>query len=167
MSNYWVVCLSRFYSLQGLVKIKANDLPLKKAKIEKGGHDSRHHGAGSSGPGSVTGRANVKFNNSHLPAGCQDGNRWRRVFVPTYIGFVAGYRDPWTVNDKNAVAIMQAIWNKVYENPRIAYQIEPQQEVFSVVSWLPVLRLTVDLFATRLSNVFSSGAQHSARPPSL
>jgi hypothetical protein len=87
-----------------------------------------------------SGRATTKFNNSHLPSGCQDGNRWRRIFVPTYITFVAGYDNPWSVTDDDAVPAMQAIWNKVYDNPKITHKIEAQQAVFSVVSSLSIFR---------------------------
>ena len=88
---------------------------MKKARIEHGG------------------RISVKFNNSHLPDGCQNGTRWHRVFVPTYIRFVASYNNPWTVIDTDAVRAMQVIWNKVYDQPKIVCQIETHEAVYSVV----------------------------------
>jgi hypothetical protein len=80
------------------------------------------------------GHAIVKFNNSHLPPGCQDANRWRCVYVPTYITFVAAYQNPWTVADHDAIRAMQTIWDHLYKNPKIAHKIQAQQAVFCVVS---------------------------------
>jgi hypothetical protein len=100
-----------------------NDRPLKKLKAD---HVSR---------------VAVKFNNSHLPDGCQDANRWHCTFVPTFIGYVASYHDPWNVADGDSIRAMQTIWNQVYNQPKITHQIETQQAVYCVVSQL---RLQID-----------------------
>jgi hypothetical protein len=102
--------------VQALVNVEQRALPLRRIKAEPQGAS----------------RTQVKWTNAHLPQGCQDVNRWRRVFVPTYIRFVASYDNPWTVRDEDSVSAMQAIWNKVYGS-KIEHEIVAQQAVHSVV----------------------------------
>jgi hypothetical protein len=78
--------------------------------------------------------ANKKFVNKQLPAGCEKGNRWRRVFIPTYISYVAGYKDPWFVDDDDAVDAMQHIWDRVFSSDGIVHVVEVNDSVFSIVS---------------------------------
>jgi hypothetical protein len=79
-----------------------------------------------------------KFTNSTLPAGCEDGNAWRGSFVPTYIHFVATYKDPWVVDDGDAVPAMQLAWDTLFVNrksgPVIVHSIQVGEAVFAVVS---------------------------------
>ena len=74
-----------------------------------------------------------KFNNGHLPPGAMTQNTWHRVYVPTYVQFVASREDAWTFNDNDAVRVMQAIWNNVYGS-RIPHTVEMNDAVFSIVS---------------------------------
>jgi hypothetical protein len=80
----------------------------------------------------------TRWTNADLPFGCRKDNVWRRTYIPTYITFVAGYRDPWTVGDDDAVTAMQKTWNKVYLNRSrmadIQHQVVVNNAVFSIVS---------------------------------
>jgi hypothetical protein len=101
-----------------------------------------------------------KFTNKALPDGCQDGNRWRRIFIPTYIHFVADCENPWSVNSDKAVAAMQKIWNTVY-GKSIPHTVQVNQAVFSVVCIVVFISAVLTTMA-RLSNVYTSGAAVSA-----
>ena len=61
-----------------------------------------------------------KFINGDLPVGCERGNKWRRVFIPTYIAYVTGYMDAWFVEDDDAIAAMQVIWEVTYLNTNLS-----------------------------------------------
>jgi hypothetical protein len=78
-----------------------------------------------------------RWTNANLPPGCQRDNAWRRIYVTTFAGFVAGYRDPWIVNDEDAIKAMQKIWDKCFLNnshPDIHHRVTLNDPVFSVVS---------------------------------
>lgn len=71
-----------------------------------------------------------------LPAGCLDGNRFRRKFVPTYISWVAQHAtDPWKVADEDAIKVMRKIWANVYKGT-IAFNatLSPRCKVVITVS---------------------------------
>jgi hypothetical protein len=57
--------------------------------------------------------------------------KWfRQTFVSTYIAFVGQTQDPWVVSDKQAVEVMQKIWNATcsYE-----YKINIHTQVYQKV----------------------------------
>jgi hypothetical protein len=84
------------------------------------------------------GGGSVRWNNSHLPPSSLSNNSWRRVFIPTFINFLATYTDPWVIEDAEAIKAMQKIWDHIYLNrpgfPDIPYAVVTNQAVFSVVS---------------------------------
>ena len=49
-----------------------------------------------------------------LPAGADDANRFRLVFIPTYERWVGMQANPWVIPDSITVKVLQAIWNTVY-----------------------------------------------------
>ena len=64
---------------------------------------------------------------------------WRQAYIPTYISFVAAYKDPWCVEDADAVSGMQETWNRIYVdhrniNEKIPHTIALNEAVFSIVS---------------------------------
>ncbi|KAN0105548.1 hypothetical protein V8E52_010929 [Russula decolorans] len=63
-----------------------------------------------------------KFRNEDLPCGCQDQNRWRKRFIPTFLWYTAYQMDPWNLEEDAAVDAMQQIWNQIY-GKAIPYQI--------------------------------------------
>jgi hypothetical protein len=73
-----------------------------------------------------------KFKNEDLPASCYDGNRWCKVFILTYIWFVAFQENPWSINDEKAVKGMQKIWDVIYGN-FILHRIIIDDPVFTIV----------------------------------
>lgn len=75
-------------------------------------------------------KARATYNN--LPSGSLDGNIWRRRYVTSYIKFVAGYKNPWTVPDNVAIETMQKIWDAVYRD-KIRYTIELNDACFRLV----------------------------------
>ncbi|KAG1888050.1 hypothetical protein F4604DRAFT_1915951 [Suillus subluteus] len=77
----------------------------------------------------------VKHKNSDLPAGCQDGNAWRGLLIPT-IAHAAGGDDvhPWLVEDDALILILTKAWKTVYaKNPTlIDHSIVPGDAVYYV-----------------------------------
>lgn len=77
-----------------------------------------------------------KFTNVHLPLGCQNNGAWRRIFIPTYLKYLASRdteKDTWTINDGDAVPIQQKIWDFVY-GESVPHIITVQGPVFALVS---------------------------------
>ena len=76
-----------------------------------------------------------KFTNSELPSGAQDNGVWRQVFIPTYVQYLASRdsSDAWTINDNDAIQLMQHIWEFIY-GARVAYHIKSKGPVFFLVS---------------------------------
>jgi hypothetical protein len=112
----------------------------------------------------------VHYTNRDLPPGSQDANVWRRVFIPTYIVFVANYSNPWSVKDKDALVALQHVWNTVYLNPKknlgLAHTVEHQDSVFSIVRDMYEPVSCIDAFF-RLISACMSGEQRSHHPPLL
>ena len=84
-----------------------------------------------------------KFVNGDLPEGCEKRNRWRRVFIPSYIHFIASYSDPWSMNDDDIIEAMQSTWDEVFVDSIdkygecIPHVVEINEAVFSIVSFIP------------------------------
>jgi hypothetical protein len=92
-----------------------------------------------------------KFIIKDLPAGSDRGNAWSRTYIPTYISFVAAYKDPWSVEDKHAIDTMQEAWNCVYINDKavtdkIPHTVAANQAVFAIVRYFPRPLLITALF---------------------
>jgi hypothetical protein len=96
-----------------MVKVTANQTPVKQEKPNKG-------------------RVFQKSTNKDLPNGCQDGQRWRRRFIPTYMRYIAGSEDPWTIDDDKAQEVLQQIWIGVY-GAKLRYTVEINDAVFRIV----------------------------------
>jgi hypothetical protein len=88
-------------------------------------------------------RERAKFRNEDLPAGCQDQGRWRKIFIPTYITYLSGYKDGWVVGDTDAVNALQKIWKAVYRD-EIPYTIEVNDAVHAIVCFF--LNVTIYYF---------------------
>jgi len=71
----------------------------------------------------------------HLPEGSTENNRFRAVFVTTYICWVAQYPDPWRIDNEEAVSVMQKIWAEVY-GKKIQYRITADTPAFKQVRHL-------------------------------
>jgi hypothetical protein len=103
-----------------------------------------------------TSRRVQKFRNKDLPPECHIGNAWRRAFIPSYIRYVASLKNPWVINDDDAVGAMKLIWDVIY--PTLPYTITSKTSVFYIVS----SPLGMWIFANapgphRLINVFTNG----------
>ena len=87
-------------------------------------------------PKHVAGRKE-KVTNANLPAGCQDNGAWRRIFIPTYLQYLASrdVQDAWAVNDDEAVSAQQRIWDYTYGD-KIPHKITTLDSVFAIVSIL-------------------------------
>jgi hypothetical protein len=57
--------------------------------------------------------AQVKVKNENLPVGSQAN--WHSIYIPTYLQFVANYGQTWMVDNHEAIAAMQKVWNVVYQ----------------------------------------------------
>ena len=76
-----------------------------------------------------------KYTNINLPNGYQDNNAWRGIFIPTYLQYLAtrDVKDVWAISDKEAVSVLQKIWNYTYGN-KITHTVTRKGPVFAVVS---------------------------------
>jgi hypothetical protein len=70
--------------------------------------------------------------NYDLPLGAHDNDTFRQVVVTTIVKQIAKYDDPWKIDDKILIFIMQAIWDKVYGHS-IPHQIKLGDAVFKIV----------------------------------
>jgi len=77
-------------------------------------------------------KSGQKWTTQHLPPACHYEGRWRRVFIPTYMSFIARQQDAWTVDDSVAILAMRKIWKAVYGDT-ISYKITTDSPVFAVV----------------------------------
>jgi hypothetical protein len=90
----------------------------------------------------------VHYTNRDLPPGSQDANVWHRVFIPTYIVFVANYSDPWSVKDEDALVALQHVWNTVYLNPKKTLALLTQLNTRTVCSRLYMTCMSLCLVLT-------------------
>ena len=112
--------------------------------------------------------AGKKFVNKQLPVGCERANKWCHVFIPTYVNYVAGYKDPWFVDDDDAINAMQHAWDHIFDSDGIAHVVEVNDTVFSIVSAIYLFHMhTILLTMYRLISASMNGAQHSAPQPLL
>jgi hypothetical protein len=78
-----------------------------------------------------------RWTNRDLPVGTHRDNMWRRVYIPTYVTFVACYQDPWIIPDHRGIEAMQKAWDKVYVGRAglqdILHKVVANQAVFSIV----------------------------------
>lgn len=101
--------------------------PSKRAKT-----DSHSKGVSSRRDGSGT---NHRYQNNDLPEGCQDGNAWRRVFIPSVAHWAGGDVEPWGPDDSDLRETMQEMWDHIYRG-RIQHEISRSGAVMKVVSLL-------------------------------
>jgi hypothetical protein len=120
------------------------------------------------GPSESESHPNSRFVNANLPTGCNKANAWRRNYIPTYTAFVAAYRDPWVVEDEDAIAAMQLAWNAVFINrisgEDIPHTVTLNQAVFCIVRF-PFHRPNSFLTAFRQTNASTNGVLPSVRRP--
>ncbi|KAG2132523.1 uncharacterized protein EDB93DRAFT_1056147, partial [Suillus bovinus] len=69
--------------------------------------------------------------NDDLPEGCQDGNTWRWVFIPTVAHWAGGEVEPWGPEDEDLRDAMQEIWNYIYRG-KIRHEISRSGAVLKV-----------------------------------
>ncbi|KAL7280188.1 hypothetical protein ACG7TL_006607 [Trametes sanguinea] len=65
---------------------------------------------------SSTGKSRVLPRNGSLPEGAHHNSLWKAKFLPTFIKALGTREDPWNVPDVEMVALLQSIWNAVYED---------------------------------------------------
>ncbi|KAG2124207.1 hypothetical protein DEU56DRAFT_917080 [Suillus clintonianus] len=105
------------------VSINSQPPPSKRAKTEPQSKSvtSRRDGSG----------ANHRYQNDDLPERCQDGNTWRRVFIPTVAHWAGGEVEPWGPEDEDLRDAMQEIWNYIYRG-KIQHEISRSGAVLKV-----------------------------------
>lgn len=113
------------------------DVPPKK-RVKKEPIDAPEKKATAAEKKATTGEVlRVKYKNSDLPAGCQDGNTWRGLLIPT-IAHAAGGDDvhPWLIEDDALILILTKAWKTVYAKnlTLIDHSIVPGDAVYYVVS---------------------------------
>ncbi|KAG2102872.1 uncharacterized protein F5147DRAFT_580786, partial [Suillus discolor] len=69
--------------------------------------------------------------NDDLPKGCQDGNTWCRVFIPTVAHWAGGEAEPWGPEDDDLRDTMQEMWNHIYRG-KIQHEISRSGAVMKV-----------------------------------
>jgi hypothetical protein len=71
-----------------------------------------------------------KPGNNNLPDGV-DQKLWRRVFISTYMQYVATTPNPWEVPVKLGCEKMQVIWDVIF--PSIPYTVTSTSTVYHIV----------------------------------
>ncbi|KAG2110724.1 hypothetical protein BD769DRAFT_1392187 [Suillus cothurnatus] len=91
------------------------DVPPKK-RVKKEPIDAPEKKAPAAEKKVTTGEVSrVKYKNSDLPAGCQDGNTWRGLFIPTIAHAAGGHNvHPWLIEDDALILILTMAWKTVY-----------------------------------------------------
>ncbi|KAH9010634.1 hypothetical protein EDB85DRAFT_1901810 [Lactarius pseudohatsudake] len=81
-----------------------------------------------------------KRTNNELPGGALDAGRWSGIFIPTFLRYLGGMeKDIWAFKRKDAVHVLQAVWNTVYAGstdgsiPKIRHLVEIGGAVHEVV----------------------------------
>ncbi|KAL7278943.1 hypothetical protein ACG7TL_006775 [Trametes sanguinea] len=73
---------------------------------------------------SSTGKSRVLPRNGSLPEGAHRNSLWKAKFLPTFIKALGTREDPWNVPDIEMVALLQSIWDAVYEDqPRHSVKV--------------------------------------------
>jgi hypothetical protein len=73
-----------------------------------------------------------KWTYDHLPVGCHDDGRFRKIFIPTYIHWCSMQKTPFSIPDDDALKALQIIWNLVY-GMYLLYTIKINGPVFAIV----------------------------------
>src|SRR5258708_18860437 len=94
------------YCLQGIVKVEEALKPLSQC------------------PG-------ARWTTDDLPEAATDEFRWCKVFITTFIYYVAQQNDPWGVRDEVVKPALQIIWDKIY--PHIKHKVKIDGAVFHLV----------------------------------
>ncbi|KAH9013949.1 hypothetical protein EDB85DRAFT_1899439 [Lactarius pseudohatsudake] len=70
-------------------------------------------------------------NQQRTPGGALDAGRWSGIFIPTFLRYLGGMeKDIWAFKRKDAVHVLQAVWNTVYAGstdgsiPKIKHLVE-------------------------------------------
>lgn len=78
-------------------------------------------------------KGSSKFTNDSLPAGCQEGNLWRGVFITLVAHWHGGHVDPWSIDPQEQQCAMQVIWDEIYRD-KFEHSITLGGPVYYVVS---------------------------------
>ncbi|KAL6307401.1 hypothetical protein BKA93DRAFT_727622 [Sparassis latifolia] len=70
--------------------------------------------------------------NADLPPGML--KLWWQVFVPTLEHYVGTMRDPWSISDEKAVAVLQCVWDTVFTKAKIEHKVTREDFVCKLVS---------------------------------
>ncbi|KAG1906585.1 uncharacterized protein F5891DRAFT_1181999 [Suillus fuscotomentosus] len=77
----------------------------------------------------------MKYKNSDLPTGCQDGNAWHGSLIPTIVHAVGGDNiHPWLIEDDILIFILTKTWKVVYAGKPtlVNYSIIPGGAIYYV-----------------------------------
>src|ERR1700677_247135 len=94
-----------------------------------------------------------------LPAGVDDKNRFRVVFIPTYERWVGMQANPWVIPDATAVKVLQTIWDAIYVDA--PYTVTAGDVVFERVCTFFLSHVFVSDYMARSPNVSANGAAPS------
>jgi hypothetical protein len=72
--------------------------------------------------------------NSDLPAGAHDDNRFRHVYVPSNIWWMAFQPDPFKVERDPQVSFMRASWKVIYGNT-VPHKVRVNDPVYQIVGY--------------------------------
>ena len=74
---------------------------------------------------------------SDLPKGCNVNDIFRLILSPTYLQMLSHHKWPFSIPDKDDLAVMQAIFSHIYQtHQEYTIKIEPSFPVFGVVTIL-------------------------------
>ncbi|KAI0364596.1 hypothetical protein BV20DRAFT_983097 [Pilatotrama ljubarskyi] len=71
--------------------------------------------------------------NSDIPAAAHEQNAWKAKFIPTFLKAIGTRSDPWALNDREMIKLLQAIWDALYGD-RLPYVITANDSVHALAS---------------------------------
>ena len=100
----------------------------------------------------------------HLPHSCQDNGAWHRIFVPTYLQYLASRNSD---NDEEAVSVQQKVWDFVYGD-KVPHIVTVQGPVCALVGSMLLPSSTILIMTlSRSINASVNGAADSLLLPYL
>ncbi|KIK34769.1 hypothetical protein CY34DRAFT_17484 [Suillus luteus UH-Slu-Lm8-n1] len=75
----------------------------------------------------------IKYNNEHLPNGCQRDNKWRGVLISTYAKWNRALQVGWGTKNIEECKVLKLIWDAVYKG-KVPASIESDGPVHFVAS---------------------------------
>ena len=108
----------------------------------------------------VTKKRKATITNNDLPVGAHDGNRFRHVYVPSNIWWMAFQPNPFKAEKDPQVSFMRASWKVIYGNT-VPHKVRIDDPVFRIVGYqlryYPTALFLLNGFSSQVKQRLSDG----------